>query len=263
MGPHAVTITLGDGGFALGVVGRHDIGREGREATVGALARATGWPSEGIVRRARLALLLHEGGDAFPEVVRAHEREQLQEHMVDVLLEGLGLGGSLSLDPYGLEFERPVALMRDAIRTASAAMEARDGDGYRLMTHAAPARQVPIFLAAKGEQLNRLAGREADGVFLSGFRLDEVGRAVGWAREAGRPVHVALYASVRFRSDAPDDPTALCGDPEEVARGLVELVELHRPDSIGMALIDGDDVGVMLERAVDTLGHYRRLSTRG
>lgn len=176
---------------------------------------------------------------------------------------GLGLGGSLSLEPYGLEFERPVALMRDAIRSARAAMEARDGDGYRLMSHAAPARQVPIFLAAKGEQLNRLAGREADGVFLSGFRLDEVGRAVGWAREASRPVHVALYASVRFRSDAPDDPTALCGEPEEVARGLLELVEAHRPESIGMALIDGDDVGVMLERAVETLGHYRRLSTRG
>lgn len=42
VGPHAVTIALGDNGFALAVVGRHDIGREAREAMVAALARATG-----------------------------------------------------------------------------------------------------------------------------------------------------------------------------------------------------------------------------
>jgi hypothetical protein len=41
VGPHTVTIALGDDGFALGIVGRQDIGREAREAMVAALARAT------------------------------------------------------------------------------------------------------------------------------------------------------------------------------------------------------------------------------
>ena len=36
--------------------------------------------------------LLHEGGDALAEVVGAQQRQQLQEHVVHVLLERLGLG---------------------------------------------------------------------------------------------------------------------------------------------------------------------------
>jgi 5,10-methylenetetrahydromethanopterin reductase len=176
---------------------------------------------------------------------------------------GLGLGGSLSLEPYGLGFERPVRLMRDAIRVAREALERRDGDHYRLMPHAAPARRVPIFIAAKGEQLNRLAAREADGVFLSGFRLADVGQAVEWARSTDRRVHVALYASVRFRADAPADPTALAGSPNVIAAGLHDLVREHRPDSIGMALVDGDSIDTMLAAAIETLAAYRGLSTRG
>jgi 5,10-methylenetetrahydromethanopterin reductase len=176
---------------------------------------------------------------------------------------GLGLGGSLSLEPFGLGFERPVRLMREAIRTARDTLERRDSDHYRVMPHAAPARRVPIYVAAKGEQLNRLGANEADGVFLSGFRLAEVGQAVEWARSSGRAVHVALYASVRFRTDAPDDPTALSGSPAEIARGLLELVRRHRPDSIGMALVDGDPVDTMLDAAIETLRAYRSISSRG
>ncbi len=176
---------------------------------------------------------------------------------------GLGLGGSLSLEPFGLSFEKPVAVMRDAIRTVRDAMSGTESSYYRSMPHAAPPRRVPIFVAAKGEQLNRLAAREADGVFLSGFRLDEVGTAVGWARSTDRQVHVALYASVRFRSDAPDDPTSLIGTPRRVAEGLIELVARLQPDSIGMALVDGGAVGEMVESAVETLSYFRELSSRG
>lgn len=162
---------------------------------------------------------------------------------------GIGLGGNLSLDPFGLTFERPVAVMRDAIRTIRSVCAASDGPGYRVMPHAAPPRPVPVFVASKGEQINGLAAREADGVFLSGFDLDRLDDPIRWARSGERDVRVALYASVRFRTTATADPTSLSGSPEEIADGLARLCELHRPDVIGMALVDGDPSGEGIERA--------------
>ena len=169
---------------------------------------------------------------------------------------GFGVGGSLSLGPFGLTAERPVALVRDAIRTARAVIERRSTDLYEPPAHAAPGRSVPIFVASRSEQINTLASREADGVFLSSWVLDSLGTAVQWARSVRR-VHVAMYPSIRFRSDAPNDPTSLCGDPAAVAAGLVDLVERHWPESIGLALVDGDPIPQMVESALEAIRLYR------
>jgi 5,10-methylenetetrahydromethanopterin reductase len=163
---------------------------------------------------------------------------------------GLGVGGTESLGPFGLHADKPVALVRDAIRTARAVVERRRDAGYEPPVHGAPARQVPIHVGAKGEQLNRLASREADGVFLSGFALDALDAPVAWARSV-RPVHVGLFASVRFRSDARADPTSLIGAPDSVGAGLAALVQRHRPETIGLALVDGDDPVLMVQRAIE------------
>ena len=40
------------------------------------------------------AALLHVRGDALAEVVGAQQRQQLEEHVVHVLVERLGLGGA-------------------------------------------------------------------------------------------------------------------------------------------------------------------------
>ncbi len=175
---------------------------------------------------------------------------------------GFGVGGSLSLDPFGLKAERPVALMRDAIRTARSVIAREPSDYYQPPAHAAPGRSVPIFVGSRGPQINTLASREADGVFLSSWALDSLGTAVEWARSV-RPIHVAMYPSIRFRVDAPDDPTALAGDPATVARGLVDLVVRHRPESIGLALIDQDPIGQMMESALETIRLYRAAITAG
>jgi len=165
---------------------------------------------------------------------------------------GFGVGGGQSLDPFGLTAEKPVALIRDAIRTARDVIECRDSDLYHPPGHAAPARSVPIYVGAKGEQLNRLASREADGAFLSGFVLDALATPVEWARSV-RPIQIALYASVRFRADAADDPTALMGDPATVAAGMAKLVHQHQPETIGLALVDGDRIGAMMEQALEAI----------
>jgi alkanesulfonate monooxygenase SsuD/methylene tetrahydromethanopterin reductase-like flavin-dependent oxidoreductase (luciferase family) len=169
---------------------------------------------------------------------------------------GWGVGGEQSLAPFGLTAEKPVALVRDAIRTARDVIACRASDLYQPPAHAAPARDVPIFVGAKGEQLNRLASREADGVFLSGFALDRLDAPVEWARSV-RPIHVALYASVRFNGTHPDDPTSLHGDPATVAAGMVSLVRRHRPETIGLALVDGDGIATMVQHAVEAIGIFR------
>ena len=163
---------------------------------------------------------------------------------------GLGVGGHESLGPFGITVDRPVAAVRDAVRTARAVIERRAADGYEPPRHGVPARRVPVFVGAKGEQLNRMASREADGVFLSGFDLDALDAPVAWARSA-RPVHVGLFASVRFRPDAPVDPTSLIGSPAEVGRGMARLVQRHRPETIGLALVDFDHPVDMVRRALE------------
>ena len=169
---------------------------------------------------------------------------------------GFGVGGHESLGPFGITVDKPVALVRDAIRMSRAVLQRTEIDGYEPPNHAAPAREVPIYVGAKGEQLNRLASREADGTFVSGFALDQLATPVAWARSV-RPITVALYPSVRFRPDAPADPTSLSGTPTEVAVGMAALAEKHEPACIGLALVDGDSIPVMMTKAVETLERYR------
>lgn len=170
---------------------------------------------------------------------------------------GFGVGGEESLAPFGLTVDKPVTLVRDALRTARAVLGRQRGDGYDPPVHAAPPRRVPLFVGAKGEQLNRLASREADGVFLSGFALDALDAPVAWARSV-HSIDVALYASVRFDADAPHDPTALRGSPEQVAEGMAALVARHAPAAIGLALIDGPTPLAHLGEAMDAIGRFRR-----
>ncbi len=175
------------------------------------------------------------------------------------MMLGFGVGGQQSLEPFGLTVDRPVALMRDALRTARAVLQRRDDAGYVLTDHAAPARDVPLYVASRGEQINRLASREADGVFLSGFAPDRLDEVVGWVRSDGSP-RVALYQSARFGTAGDDDPTAITGDPGKVADVLAALVDAHAPDSIGLALVDGADPLTMLRDAIEV---FERLNSRG
>jgi 5,10-methylenetetrahydromethanopterin reductase len=171
---------------------------------------------------------------------------------------GLGVGGRESLQPFGIDVDRPVAMLRDAVTTARAVLSRASTDSYAPPAHAAPARVVPVFVGARGEQLNRLASRLADGVFLSGFDLDQLATPVAWARST-RPVHVALFASARFAADAPRDPTALVGSPAHVAEGLARLVATHRPETIGLALVDGLPLPAMMANAIEALQIFREL----
>jgi alkanesulfonate monooxygenase SsuD/methylene tetrahydromethanopterin reductase-like flavin-dependent oxidoreductase (luciferase family) len=162
---------------------------------------------------------------------------------------GWGVGGHESLGPFSLATDKPVAVVRDAIRTAADVFAGRPSDLYTAPGHAAPPRPVPQFVGARGPQLNRLASRVADGVFLSGFTTDNVTEALRAARSI-RPIHVNLCLSVRYGGVA--DDWSIAGDEDGVARRLREAVDRHRPDTIGIALVDRDPLPLMIERALST-----------
>lgn len=175
------------------------------------------------------------------------------------MMLGFGVGGEQSLGPFGLAVERPVALVRDALSTARAVLARNDSEGYSVPDFAAPGRDVPLYVASRGEQINRLASRHADGVFLSGFAPDQLAEVVGWVRSEGSP-RIALYQSARFRTSSAGDPTSVSGDPEQIAGVLASLIDTHAPDSIGLALVDGADLATMVDNAITTFAH---LSNRG
>ena len=169
---------------------------------------------------------------------------------------GWGVGGHESLGPFALTTERPVGVVRDALRTARAVMTGETIVGYEPPPHASPPRAIPQFVGARGEQLNRLASREADGVFVSGFAEADLARVVGWAR-ADRPIAVALYQSVRFASA--EDRWSITGSPPDLADRLARLADEHRPDSLGLALVDGIDLRTMTDGALETIDVLRRI----
>lgn len=167
---------------------------------------------------------------------------------------GWGVGGHESLGPFGISTDRPVGVVRDALRIARAVMTNAAVDGYEPPAHASPSRLLPQYVGARGEQLNRLASREADGVFLSGFERPAIGPVIALAH-SHRPVAVALYQSVRFASA--EDRWSIAGSPSDLVPKLVSLVEEFRPDSLGLALVDGSDLDTMVEGAIATIAHLR------
>lgn len=173
---------------------------------------------------------------------------------------GWGVGGHESLEPFGLSTERPVGVVRDALRTAGAVMRGQSATDYTPPAHAAPPRAIPQFVGARGEQLNRLASREADGVFLSGFEHHDIGRVIGLAR-SHRPIAIALYQSVRFTT--PEDRWSIAGSPASLATRVASLASEFSPDSLGLALVDGADLGTMIDGAIETIGHLRLHFARG
>ena len=207
----------------------------------------------GLTRRVRMGIGITSPVLRHPGAL-ASTVASLDELSGGRMMLGFGVGGEQSLGPFGLTATRPVALIRDALSTARAVLQRVDSEGYMVPASAAPARDVPLYVASRGEQINRLASREADGVFLSGFAPDRLGEVVGWVRSEGSP-RIALYQSARFRTSAAGDPTSVAGDPEHVAGVLASLIDAHAPDSIGLALVDGADLATMMSDAIATFEH--------
>jgi 5,10-methylenetetrahydromethanopterin reductase len=170
------------------------------------------------------------------------------------MILGWGVGGHESLGPFSMSTDKPVAVVRDAIRTAADVFAGRTTDLYVAPEHAAPPRTIPQYVGARGPQLNRLASRMADGVFLSGFDIESALEPIREARSV-RPIHVNLCISVRYGGVA--DEWSIAGDESEVADQFRRAIDRHRPETIGVALVDRDPLPAMIARAIGTLGRLR------
>lgn len=170
---------------------------------------------------------------------------------------GLGVGGGLSLDPFGLHTERPVGVVADAIRLARGVLGVTAVTGrvtYDPPAHAMPARAVPIWVGARGPQLVRLAAAEADGLFLSGCGPDELERIVPAVHEFGRAPELALYHS------ASDHDTRASVSPwDRVGHDLAAMAARWHPAAVGVNLVQlasaetSPDPVVLVHRAAGVL----------
>lgn len=144
---------------------------------------------------------------------------------------GLGVGGKLSLGPFGLEADRPVKRLRDAIAIIRSVHGGRSGPGYEPPAHAAPSRSIPLWVGARGPQLVRLAARRADGLFLSGCTPAELESIIANTRGRGEP-DVAIYQTA---VDAPKRPSEIGWD--HVTQVLQSALTEFVPASIGLNLV--------------------------
>jgi len=116
---------------------------------------------------------------------------------------GLGSSSPEMLHQLGLAQQKPLRVMREAVEVVRALLTGEsvthDGEILRYRDSVLNARpvqsQVPIYFAAMGPQMLRLAGRIADGVILN------VGASPAYVRWAVSQVTTGVVAAERSQSD--------------------------------------------------------------
>jgi 5,10-methylenetetrahydromethanopterin reductase len=129
---------------------------------------------------------------------------------------GVGSGIAASTERMSLSTERPLAAVRDAITIVRAMLEGEEVNytGRVFSAHKVkleyPARRpdMPLLMAARGEQALALCGKIADGLMISNMCPPEFSRHAvevvrNSAREAGRPppAEVVQYVPCAARPD--------------------------------------------------------------
>ncbi len=156
---------------------------------------------------------------------------------------GTGIGGIQDLRKLGIHVKRPVTELRASIQvlkrlwageSVSVESELMNLDNYSLGFK--DSVTIPIFLGVRGPEMLKLAGREADGVVLSGpvdYLRDAVNRVNSAAKEVGRKSE-----DVEKVAWLPTIPT-FKGADEELAKTVVALVVADMPQQV-IDLLDVD-----------------------
>ena len=112
---------------------------------------------------------------------------------------GLGVGGSISLGPLGIEPRRPLASVRGALRIMRATCWGEKTDGYTPPSRLITAPNLPIYVGLIGaDQLPGLGrGRR---LFVAGLPLVRLAQVIGWNRSV-HLIKIALYVGVAFGPD--------------------------------------------------------------
>ena len=119
---------------------------------------------------------------------------------------GVGAGGTLTLDPIGLERRRPLAAVRETIeicrRLFTGETVTWDGDLARLesATMSYGRLDIEIWLAGRGPRMLALGGEVADGVMLDFIHKPSLGDYVDRIRAAG-PAQICYSTAVVTEHD--------------------------------------------------------------
>ncbi len=119
----------------------------------------------------------------------ASSAASLAEISDDRFILGLGAGGYEFASELGITTRRPLGLVADAVRIIRDLHAGRsDVDGETFRTHGSlrfAARATPLYLAARGPKMLRLAGDIADGVITHGLSARHVEFVIAQLTAAG------------------------------------------------------------------------------
>lgn len=175
----------------------------------------------------------------------------LQEASAGRFLLGLGVSHPGTMAPWhGADYRKPLTAAAETLEVlrvlgdggkASVAGEVVRSEHFRLHITPTPPR-TPVYLAAMGPKMLRLAGTDADGVLLNWSSANEVARAGeavrSAARESGREeseVPVATYVRVAVDADRDRARRALAREIGQYA-ALPAYAEHFRRQGFGDAV---------------------------
>ncbi|MDE0354867.1 MAG: LLM class flavin-dependent oxidoreductase [Deltaproteobacteria bacterium] len=109
-------------------------------------------------------------------------------------LFGLGISNPTIANWHGVEFDHPLSRIREYLEIVGAALRGEKLDYQGRFYHARAfklafkpsGRGIPVYLAAFGPQMSRLAGRLSDGVLINMANPREIRRIVDNVREGAR-----------------------------------------------------------------------------
>jgi hypothetical protein len=171
---------------------------------------------------------------------------------------GLGIGGAESLEPFGISSTRPISEMASAIRLCKGVFERRSVDGYNPPAHAMPARQVPLWIGARGPQMIKLAAQRADGVFISGCTQAQVDSIVHGVQTHQDPLRSSPFGLALYHSASDAMRSETVSPWNRAAKDLAVLAGEHEVTSLGINLVDlslltPPNAASLVERAAQVL----------
>ncbi len=168
---------------------------------------------------------------------------------------GLGTGGSMVLEPMGLQRQATVSTCRDAItvcrRLWAGERVTYQGQTFRLQeAHMElPPQPMAVWVAARGPQMLAMAAAEGDGVWLDSFpkfalaeKVEAIRRAAAAARRRPK-IAISLFV-------APDAATM------DAVRPYFTFVVVDSPPDIRARLGVSDDEAAEIRRVMNSRGMF-------
>jgi phthiodiolone/phenolphthiodiolone dimycocerosates ketoreductase len=175
---------------------------------------------------------------------------------------GIGAGERENVEPYGLDFERPVARLEEALQIIRRCFDSRgpfefEGEAFRfddaLMDLNAPDGRTPqIWVAAHGPRMLRLTGEYGDGWYPAlPMRPDEYAAKLGAVREAaaavGRDPSAIVPAWSAYVVLAPDHARARRILDHKAVRFTALLAPHHLWEELGVPHPLGEGFGGLVD----------------